>query len=64
LLNDGKDPTPTINEMNFRTIPRAELQAILDRGTMAMCRPGRWQCETDLKSIAEWQPEKEAAPVA
>lgn len=56
LLNDGKDPTPTINEMNFRMIPRAELQSILDRGTMAMCRPGRWVCETDLKSIAEWMP--------
>lgn len=60
-LNDGKDPTPTINEMNFRMIPRAELQAMLDRGNMEMCRPGRWQCETDLKSIAEWQPEKEPA---
>jgi leucyl/phenylalanyl-tRNA--protein transferase len=56
LLNDGKDPTPTINEMNFRMIPRAELQAILDRGTMEICRPGRWQCETDLKSIADWMP--------
>jgi leucyl/phenylalanyl-tRNA--protein transferase len=56
LLNDGKDPTPTINEMNFRMIPRAELQATLDRGTMAMCRPGRWECETDLRSVAEWQP--------
>lgn len=56
LLNDGKDMTPTINEMNFRMIPRAELQAALDRGTMEMCRPGRWTCETDLKSIADWQP--------
>lgn len=62
-LNDGKDPTPTINEMRFRMIPRAELQAILDRGTLEMSRPGRWECETDLKSIAEWVPEKEAAPV-
>ncbi len=34
LLNDGKDMTPTINEMNFRMIPRSELQAILDRGNM------------------------------
>lgn len=57
LLNDGKDPTPTINEMNFRMIPRSELQAILDRGTNFDCRPGRWHCETDLKSIAEWMPE-------
>ena len=56
LLNDGKDPTPTINEMNFRMIPRAELQAALDRGTMAMSRPGRWECETDLKAIAERMP--------
>lgn len=62
-LNDGKDPTPTINEMNFRMIPRSELQTILDRGSMEMSRPGRWQCETDLKSIAEWQPEKEAAAI-
>ncbi|MBX3518874.1 MAG: GNAT family N-acetyltransferase [Xanthobacteraceae bacterium] len=63
LLNDGKDPTPTINEMNFRMIPRGELQAILDRGTMETSRPGRWICETDLKSIAEWQPEEEAAAI-
>ncbi len=61
LLNDGKDPTPTIDGMNFRLIPRAELQSMLDRGTMEMCRPGRWECETDLKSIAEWQPAKELA---
>jgi leucyl/phenylalanyl-tRNA--protein transferase len=62
LLNDGKDPTPTIDGMNFRLIPRSELQSILDRGTMDMCRPGRWTCETDLKSVAEWKPEAEAAP--
>ena len=61
LLNDGKDMTPTIHEMNFRMIPRAELQAIIDRGTAAMARPGRWTCETDLKSIAEWQPNAVAA---
>jgi leucyl/phenylalanyl-tRNA--protein transferase len=64
LLNDGKDPTPTIDGMNFRMIPREELQAALDRGTMAMCRPGRWQCETDLKSVADWQPEVAKAPVS
>lgn len=61
-LNDGKDPTPTIDGMNFRMIPRAELQAALDAGSMETCRPGRWKCETDLKSIAEWKPE--AAKVA
>lgn len=63
-LNDGKDPTPTINEMNFRMIPRAELQAALDKGTMEMCRVGRWECETDLKSVAEWQPEAADAATA
>jgi leucyl/phenylalanyl-tRNA--protein transferase len=57
LLNDGKDPTPTIDGMNFRLIPRSELQSILDRVTMDMCSPGRWTCETDLKSVAEWKPE-------
>lgn len=64
LLNDGKDPTPTIDGMNFRLIPRAELQSILDRGTMEMCRRGRWECETDLKSIAEWKPEETKAEAA
>ncbi|HMN51742.1 MAG TPA: leucyl/phenylalanyl-tRNA--protein transferase [Xanthobacteraceae bacterium] len=63
-LNDGKDPTPTIDGMNFRMIPRAQLQATLDRGSMETCRVGRWQCETDLKSIAEWKPEEEAAPIS
>ena len=63
-LNDGKDPTPTIDGMNFRMISRDELQATLDRGTMAMCRPGRWECETDLKSVADWQPEVAKAPVS
>ncbi len=63
LLNDGKDPTPTIDGMNFRTISRDALQAILDRGTMEMCRPGRWECETDLKSVADWQPEKSEATI-
>jgi leucyl/phenylalanyl-tRNA--protein transferase len=61
LMNDGKDMTPTIQEMNFRMIPRHALQSTIDRGNMEICRAGRWQCETDLKSIAEWQPENEAA---
>ncbi|MBY0531377.1 MAG: GNAT family N-acetyltransferase [Xanthobacteraceae bacterium] len=55
-LNDGKDMTQTIADMNFRVISRDALQAALNKGTMEMCRRGRWQCETDLKSIAEWQP--------
>jgi leucyl/phenylalanyl-tRNA--protein transferase len=64
-LNDGKDPTPTIDGMNFRMISRDALLAALAKGTMTMSRPGRWECETDLKSIAEWQPEaKSAAPVS
>jgi leucyl/phenylalanyl-tRNA--protein transferase len=57
LLNDGKDPTPTIDGMNFRMIPRGELQRALDKGKTEMCKPGRWECETDLASVAEWQPE-------
>jgi leucyl/phenylalanyl-tRNA--protein transferase len=59
-LNDGKSPAPALLDMGFHMIARAELQAVLDRGTQTR-RPGRWTCEMDLKSVAEWKPEAEAA---
>ncbi len=59
-LNDGKNPTPTILDMGFRSIPRREF---LDRlGLLAQMpgRSGRWEVEADLKSIAEWEPRPSA----
>jgi leucyl/phenylalanyl-tRNA--protein transferase len=60
-LNDGKFPTPTILDMQFRSIPRAELQTHLDRRKAETLKPGRWQVETDLATIAAWQPGGENA---
>jgi leucyl/phenylalanyl-tRNA---protein transferase len=55
-LNDGKWPTPTITDMGFRCITRAEF-----RGQLAMpgqAGPvGRWHVEDDLDVISKWQPE-------
>ncbi|HEX2216134.1 MAG TPA: leucyl/phenylalanyl-tRNA--protein transferase [Xanthobacteraceae bacterium] len=55
VLNDGKDPTPTILAMGFRAIPRADFLAQVERGTGGLGNAGRWQVETDLTAIAAWQ---------
>jgi len=63
VLNDGKWPTPTILDMGFRTIPRDEfsLQLIIAAGRPG--NSGRWQVETDLATVAAWQPEVPTAGV-
>lgn len=63
-LNDGKWPTPTILDMGFRTIPRAEFRRILDAHAGAPGKPGRWQVEASLETVAEWQPQRAAGPDA
>ena len=55
-LNDGKYPTPTILDMGFRSIPRTEFLSRLRAGNDARLKPGRWQVEADLATIAGWQP--------
>jgi leucyl/phenylalanyl-tRNA--protein transferase len=60
-LNDGKFPTPTILDMGFRSIPRAELQTHIDGRKSETLKPGRWQVETDLATVAAWQPGGENA---
>ena len=55
-LNDGKLPTPTILPMGFRNIPRAEFVARLRADVPRIGKPGRWQVETDLATVAAWQP--------
>jgi leucyl/phenylalanyl-tRNA---protein transferase len=56
VLNDGKWETPTIRSMSFRVIPRTEFLAHLAAGAQAGGKPGRWQVEADLKTVAAWQP--------
>ena len=61
VLNDGKRPTPTILDMGFRSIPRAEfLQHLADNGHSGG-KSGRWQIEADPKQVAEWQPQPKLA---
>jgi leucyl/phenylalanyl-tRNA--protein transferase len=64
VLNDNKWATPTTTQMGFRMIPRAQFRQHLATGTRAPGKPGRWQVETDLKTVADWPPEKHAERTA
>jgi leucyl/phenylalanyl-tRNA--protein transferase len=55
-LNDGKWPTPTIQDMGFRTIPRAAFLHHLQAATIEGGKSGRRKMETDLATVAAWQP--------
>ncbi len=55
-LNDGKWETPTIRDMGFRIIPRAEFLARLKEGTRLPGKSGRWEVEADLNTISAWRP--------
>jgi leucyl/phenylalanyl-tRNA---protein transferase len=54
IVNDGKWPTPTIDEMGFRMIPRSELRRHLAGDTV---KSGRWRVEYDAAAVASWQPD-------
>jgi leucyl/phenylalanyl-tRNA--protein transferase len=57
ILNDGKRYTPTIDGMGFRAIPREEYTGLCERqGREPALKPGRWSVETDLRTVADWQP--------
>jgi leucyl/phenylalanyl-tRNA--protein transferase len=60
-LNDNKWTTPTAMQMGFQMIPRAEFLAHLATATRRPGKDGRWQVETNLKTVADWQPDS-AAP--
>jgi leucyl/phenylalanyl-tRNA--protein transferase len=56
LLNDGKKPTPTILDMGFRNVPRAEFVRLLADGTALGGKSGRWQIDADAARVAGWEP--------
>jgi len=58
VLNDGKWRTPTILGMGFRSIPRTEFVALLDRYAREGGWPGRWSVETGPKVVADWNPKQ------
>jgi leucyl/phenylalanyl-tRNA--protein transferase len=56
VLNDNKGPTQNTLEMGFKVVPRAEFQARLATAMRLPDRRGPWQVETDLNTVAQWQP--------
>jgi leucyl/phenylalanyl-tRNA--protein transferase len=55
-FNDGKLMTPTCRDMGFREIPRRDYLMHLTTAVRFPGRNGRWQTETDLQAVADWQP--------
>lgn len=56
-FNDGKLMTPTSYDMGFREIPRDDYLAHLAQTVRRPDKKGRWQVETDLATVADWQPD-------
>lgn len=56
-LCDGKVETPTIKEMGFRNIPRAEFLRHTQAAGPEAAKPSRWSIEKEPNDIAEWQPQ-------
>ncbi len=56
VLNDGKNPTPTILDMGFRMISRTEFLRCLADNAGLGGKPGRWKVEAGSELVADWQP--------
>ncbi|MGE5151479.1 MAG: leucyl/phenylalanyl-tRNA--protein transferase [Rhodospirillaceae bacterium] len=56
ILNDGKNPTPTILNMGFRSIPRTEFLRCLADNVGSGGNARRWETEADPMTVAKWQP--------
>lgn len=61
LLNDGKNPTRTILDLGFRTIPRARLLELLGTAVSAAGKSDPWTIEADAAEIAGAFEQKPAA---
>ena len=59
LLNDNKGPTQNTLEMGFQVIPRAAYQTRLAEAMRLPDRRGKWEVETDLATVAQWNPSQE-----
>lgn len=57
-FDDSKWASPTLLNMGFRMIPRAEFRARLNLARAARGRTGAWEVETDLATVAGWKPEE------
>jgi leucyl/phenylalanyl-tRNA--protein transferase len=59
VYNDNKTPNQNVTETGFRMIPRSEFLVLLARYGTAPDRTGRWEVETDEKTVAAWDPARE-----
>jgi leucyl/phenylalanyl-tRNA--protein transferase len=59
VLNDNKAPTKNTLEMGFKVVPRAEFHARMRQAMQLPDRLGPWRVETDLATVAAWQPHLE-----
>jgi leucyl/phenylalanyl-tRNA--protein transferase len=55
-FNDGKLMTPTCHDMGFRDNARTEFLNLLAKAGRKPGRPGRWQVEGDVATVADWKP--------
>ena len=62
-LNDGKWATPTILDMGFHSIPRAEFLRRLIEDVGHGGRQGRWAVEAGADFVAGWGEETRFRPV-
>jgi leucyl/phenylalanyl-tRNA---protein transferase len=53
-LNDGKRSTPTILDMGFGLITRADFTRCLAAGVNVEGKPGRWEVEAGPETVANW----------
>ena len=56
VLNDAKNPSPTILDMDFRSIPRTKFLRCLAENAGSGGKAGYWEVEADPKAVADWQP--------
>jgi leucyl/phenylalanyl-tRNA--protein transferase len=56
VFNDGKLMTSTCRNMGFREIPRSDYLNRLALSARQPGKTGRWKIETDLSTVADWQP--------
>lgn len=62
VYNDNKTPNQNVTETGFRMIPRSEFLALLAEFGTAPDKTGRWEVETDVKTVAAWDPARGRMP--
>jgi leucyl/phenylalanyl-tRNA--protein transferase len=59
---DTKILTPVTTSLGFHAIERDQFLAELAAAVKAKGTIGRWQCEADLETLSQWDPQHDVAP--